>query len=69
LHSVWQLFRRRGIQISKMTICRRLKRFTILGLLRRLSRTNPAFYEIIKGQEELVKKIVYFKHTEELMEL
>ena len=69
LHSVWQLFRRRGIQISKMTVCRRLRRFTIIGLLRRLPKTNPAFYEIIKGQEELVKKIVYFKHTEELMQL
>ena len=69
LHSIWQLFRRRGIQISKMTVCRRLRRFAILGLLRRLPRTNPAFYEIIKGQEELVKKIVYFKRTEELMQL
>ena len=69
LHSIWQLFRGRGIQISKMTVCRRLKRFTILGLLRRLPKTNPAFYDIVKGQEELVKKIVYFKHTEELMEL
>jgi hypothetical protein len=69
LHSVWQLFRRRGIQISKMTVCRRLRRFTIIGLLRSLPRTNPAFYEIVKGQEELVKKIVYFKRTEELMQL
>jgi hypothetical protein len=41
----------------------------MLGLLRRLSKTNPAFYEIMKGQDELVKKIVYFKHTEELMQL
>jgi len=68
LHSIWQLFRRRGIQISKMTVCRRLKRFSILGLLRKLPRTNPAFYEIAKGQESIVRKIVYFKHTEELME-
>jgi hypothetical protein len=52
-----------------MTVSRRLKRFTILGLLRRLTKTNPAFYEIVNGQEELVKKIVYFKRTEELMEL
>jgi hypothetical protein len=52
-----------------MTVCRRLRRFTIIGLLRRLPKTNPAFYEIIKGQEELVKKIVYFKRTEELMQL
>jgi hypothetical protein len=52
-----------------MTISRRLKRFTVLGLLRRLLKTNPAFYEIMKGQEELVKRIVHFKHTEELMEL
>jgi hypothetical protein len=40
----------------------------MLGLLRKLSNTNPAFYEISKGQEELVKKIVYFKNTEELMQ-
>jgi hypothetical protein len=51
-----------------MTVCRRLRRFAVLGLLRRLPRTNPAFYEIIKGQEEVVKKIVYFKRTEELMQ-
>jgi hypothetical protein len=44
LHSIWQLFRGRGIEISKMTICRRLKRFTVLGLLRKLHNTNPAFY-------------------------
>jgi len=68
LHSVWQLFMRRGIKVSKMTVCRRLKRFTILGLLRRMPKTNPAFYEIAKGREELVRKIVYFKHTEELLE-
>lgn len=69
LHSIWQLFKRRGIEISKMTVCRRLKRFATLGLLKRLPRTNPAFYEIMKGQEALVKKIVYFKRTEELMQL
>ena len=69
LHSIWQLFRARGIGISKMTISRRLQRFTLLGLLRRLPKTNPAFYEIVKGQENLVKKIVYFRRTEELMEL
>jgi Fe2+ or Zn2+ uptake regulation protein len=69
LHSIWRLFRRRGIGISKMTVCRRLKRFTIVGLLSRLPKTNPAFYEITKGQEQLVKRIVYFKRTEELMEL
>jgi len=34
-----------------------------------MPKTNPAFYEITRGQEELVKRIVYFKHTEELMEL
>jgi len=38
----------------------------LLGLLRKLQKTNPVFYEIAKGQEELVRKIVYFKHTEEL---
>jgi repressor of nif and glnA expression len=68
LHSIWQLFKKRGIEISKMTVCRRLKRFTVLGLLRRVSKTNPAFHEIVKGQEELVRKIVYFKQAEELME-
>ena len=68
LHSIWQLFRRREIEISKMTISRKLKRFVILGLLSKLSKTNPTFYEIIGGQEELVRKIVYFKHTEELMQ-
>ena len=69
LHSIWQLFRRRGIQISKMTICRRLRRLAILGILRRVPKTNPAFYEVANGQEDLVRKIVHFKHTEELMEL
>ncbi len=68
LHSIWQLFRRRGIEISKMMISRKLKRFVILGLLLKMSKTNPAFYEIVKGQEALVRKIVYFKHTEDLME-
>lgn len=68
LHSIWQLFKRRGVEISKMTISRRLRRFVILGLLRKLPKTNPTFYEIVKGQEELVRKIVYFKHTEELMQ-
>jgi hypothetical protein len=37
----------------------------ILGLLRKLSKTNPVFYEIAKGQEEIVRNIVYFKNTEE----
>jgi hypothetical protein len=50
-----------------MTVCRRLKHLTLLGLLRRLPKTNPAFYEIAQGQEQLVKRIVYFKRTEELM--
>ena len=68
LHSIWQSFKRRGIEISKMTVSRRLRRFTFLGLLRKLPNTNPAFYEISKGQEELIKKIVYFKKTEELMQ-
>ena len=68
LHSIWQLFRMKGVQISKMTVSRRLIRFTFLGLLSKLSRTNPAFYEIAKGQENIVRKIVYFKRTEEVME-
>ena len=67
LHSISQLFSRKGIQISKMTVSRRLRRFSALGLLRRLQKTNPALYQITKGQEELVRKTVYFKHTEELM--
>src|SRR5208337_88987 len=67
LHSIWLLFTLRGIKISKMTICRRLGKFAALGLLKKLAKTNPAFYEITKGQEELVKKIVYFKNTEEFM--
>jgi hypothetical protein len=69
LHSIWQLFTRRGVEISKMTVSRRLRRFNVLGILTKLSNTNPAFYEISKGQEELVRKIVYFKQTEEHMEL
>jgi len=68
LHSIWQLFRMKGVQISRMTVSRRLTRFTFLGLLIKLPKTNPAFYEIAKGQESIVRKIVYFKHTEELME-
>jgi hypothetical protein len=68
LHSICQLFKGRGIKISKMTVSRRLKRFVILGLLQRQPKTNPAFYEIVKGQENTVKKTVYFRHTEELME-
>ena len=67
LHSIWQLFRMKGVRISKMTVSRRLIRFTVLGLLVKLQKTNPAFYEIAKGQESIVRKIVYFKHTEELM--
>jgi hypothetical protein len=58
----------KGVQISRMTVSRRLIRFTVLGLLVKLPKTNPAFYEIVKGQENIVKKIVYFKHTEEVME-
>ena len=72
LHSIWQRFKCRGIAISKMTISRKLNRMALLGLLRKLPKTNPVFYEISKGREELVKKIVYFKHTEEsfgLMEM
>ena len=69
LHSICLLFERRGIAISKMTISRKLNRMVLLGTLRKLSKTNPVFYEITKGQEELVRKIVYFKHTEELFGL
>jgi hypothetical protein len=59
----------RGVQVSKMAVSRRLIRLTVLGLLTKLPKTNPAFYEIMKGQESVVRKIVYFKRTEELMEL
>jgi len=55
-----------------MTISRKLNRMELLGLLRKLAKTNPVFYEIAKGQEQLVRKIVFFKHTEEsfgLMEM
>jgi hypothetical protein len=58
----------KGVQISRMTVSRRLTRFTFLGLLIKLPKTNPAFYEITKGKEDIVRKMVYFKHTEELME-
>jgi hypothetical protein len=68
LHSIWQLFRLKGVQISRMTVSRRLNRFTFLGLLIKLPKTNPAFYEIAKGQEDIARKIVYFKRSEELME-
>ena len=67
LHSLFQLFKSRGTAISKMTISRRLNRMALLGLLRKLPKTNPAFYEIARGQEELVRRIVYFKHTEECL--
>jgi len=46
LHSIWQLFRMKGVQVSRITVSRRLMRFTVLGLLRRQLKTNPAFYEI-----------------------
>lgn len=69
LHSIWLLFTLRGIKISKMTVSRRLRRFATLGLLKKLPNTNPAFYEITRGQEGLVRKIVYFKNTEEFMKL
>ena len=65
LHSIHTLFKSRGIAISKMTISRRLNRLTTLGLLRKLSKTNPVFYEIAKGREDLIRRIVHFKHTEE----
>ena len=67
LHSIWLLFTLRGIKVSKMTISRRLGKLATLGLLRKLSNTNPTFYEIAEDQEGLVKKIVYFKNTEEFM--
>ena len=66
LHSIYQLFKSRGISISKTTVSRKLNCIVLLGLLRKLPKTNPVFYEIAKDQEELVRKIVYFKHTEEL---
>ena len=72
LHSIYQLFRSRGVSISKMTISRKLNRMVLLGLLRKLSKTNPAFYEIAREQDNLVRRIAYFKHTEEtfgLMEM
>jgi hypothetical protein len=72
LHSIHQLFKSRGIAISKMTISRKLNRVVLHGLLRKLPKTNPVFYQIARGQEELVRKLVYFKHTEEtfgLMEM
>ena len=69
LHSIYQLFRSRGVSISKMTISRKLNHMVLLGLLRKLSKTNPAFYEIARGQDNLVRRIAYFKHTEEMFEL
>jgi len=72
LHSIYQLFRSIGVSISKMTISRKLNRMVLLGLLRKLSKTNPAFYEIAREQDNLVRRIAYFKHTEEtfgLMEM
>lgn len=69
LHSLHQLFRSKGVSISKMTISRRLNHMALFGLLRKLSKTNPAFYEIARGQEDLVRRIVYFKHTEEYLGL
>ena len=72
LHSIYQLFRSRGVSISKMTISRKLNHMVLLGLLRKLSKTNPAFYEIAREQDNLVRRIAYFKHTEEtfgLMEM
>ena len=69
LHSIYQLFRSRGVSISKMTISRKLNRMVLLGLLRKLSKTNPAFYEIAREQDNLVRRIAYFKHTEEMFGL
>ena len=69
LHSIYQLFRSRGVSISKMTISRKLNHMVLLGLLRKLSKTNPAFYEIAREQDNLVRRIAYFKHTEEIFGL
>ena len=69
LHSIYQLFRSRGVSISKMTISRKLNHMVLLGLLRKLSNTNPAFYEIAREQDNLVRRIAYFKHTEEMFGL
>ena len=69
LHSIYQLFRRRGVSISKITISRKLNHMVLLGLLRKLSKTNPAFYEIAREQDNLVRRIAYFKHTEEMFGL
>ena len=55
LHSIYQLFRSIGVSISKMTISRKLNHMVLLGLLRKLSKTNPAFYEITREQDNLVK--------------
>ena len=69
LHSLSQLFSSRNTAISKMTISRRLNRMVLIGLLRKLSKTNPAFYEVARGEDNLVRRIVYFKHTEEIFGL
>jgi len=69
LHSIYQLFRSIGVSISKMTISRKLNHMVLLGLLRKLSKTNPAFYEIAREQDNLVRRIAYFKHTEEMFGL
>ena len=69
LHSIYQLFRSIGVSISKMTISRKLNHMVLLGLLRKLSKTNPAFYEIMREQDNLVRRIAYFKHTEEIFGL
>jgi len=69
LHSIYQLFRSRGVSISKMTISRKLNHMVLLGILRKLSKTNPAFYEIAREQDDLVRRIAYFKHTEEMFGL
>jgi hypothetical protein len=52
-----------------MTISRKLNHMVLLGLLRKLSKTNPAFYEIARGQDNLVRRIAYFKRTEEMFGL
>ena len=69
LQSIHQLFKSRGVSISKMTISRKLNHMVLLGLLRKLSKTNPAFYEITREQDNLVRRIAYFKHTEEMFGL
>ena len=73
-YKVFLSWKRRTVSTIIFTLSENSLRRNIDGLIKsaKFLTENENFYEIAKGQEELVRKIVYFKHSEEsfgLMEM